>query len=106
MFNAGDIMSKELTSTKNKKAVALKYDMKKDTAPKIVASGKGLLAEKILELARKENIPIYKDPHLVETLIQLDLNVEIPPELYKAVAEILAFIYTVDAVNDSGNDSN
>jgi flagellar biosynthesis protein len=92
----------EKSSSKSKKAVALRYDSAKDTAPKIVASGKGLLAEKILELARKENIPVYKDPHLVEALIQLDINVEIPPELYRAVAEILAFIYTVDAANNPG----
>jgi len=57
------------------------------------------LAEKILEIAEKENIPIHKDPQLVEALIQLDINQEIPPELYKAVAQILAFIYAVDASN-------
>ncbi|NLZ52149.1 MAG: EscU/YscU/HrcU family type III secretion system export apparatus switch protein [Thermoanaerobacteraceae bacterium] len=96
--------SKKSTSTNNKKAVALKYDMSEDTTPRVVASGKGLLAEKILELAHKENIPIYKDPHLVEALIQLDLNLEIPPELYRAVAEILAFIYTVDAASGSSDN--
>lgn len=95
----------ENASSKNKKAVALRYDSSKDTAPKVVASGKGLLAEKILEIARRENIPIYNDPQLVEALIQLEVNVEIPPELYKAVAEILAFIYAVDAACDSNNNS-
>jgi flagellar biosynthesis protein len=88
-------MSKEKVSSK--KAAALKYNSFEDIAPKILATGKGLLAEKILELARQENIAIYKDPALVEALVQLEVGCEIPPELYKAVAEILAFIYWVDA---------
>lgn len=95
-------MSEKSSIEKMKKAVALKYDSAQDAAPKIAASGKGLVAEKILEIARQENIPIYKDPQLAEALIQLDINQEIPPELYRAVAEILAFIYTVDAAEDSG----
>jgi len=89
---------------KNKKAVALKYDSNKDVAPKVVASGKGLLAEKIMEIACQENIPIYKDPKLVEALLQIDINVEIPPELYKAVAEILAFIYAADVASNTYED--
>ncbi|AEE90701.1 MAG: FhlB domain-containing protein [Tepidanaerobacter acetatoxydans] len=79
-----------------KKATALKYNSAEDNAPKIIASGKGIIAEKILELAQEHNIAIYKDPALVEALVQLEVGQEIPLELYQAVAEILAFIYSVD----------
>ncbi len=75
------------------KAVALKYERYKDKAPKVVAKGKGKIAEKILEIAKKENIPIQKDEELVELLAKLDINEEIPPELYEAVAKILVYIY-------------
>lgn len=81
---------------KIKKAVALKYDREKDTAPRITAKGTGLIAEKILELAEKEGIPITEDPDLVTALAQLDFYDEVPPELYRAVAEILAFAYRVN----------
>ena len=74
-------------------AVALHYDKDADIAPKIVAKGKGILAEKILELAKKNNIPIYEDPDLIEILSKLDLGQEIPPELYKLIAEVLVYIY-------------
>ena len=81
---------------KIKKAVALKYDGEKDTAPRVTAKGTGLIAEKILELAEKEGIPITEDPDLVTALAQLDFYDEIPPELYRAVAEILAFAYRIN----------
>lgn len=81
---------------KRKKAVALKYDNEKDIAPRVTAKGTGLIAEKILDLAEKEGIPIAEDPDLVTALAQLDLNYEIPPELYRAVAEILAFAYRIN----------
>jgi len=78
---------------KRKKAAALRYIQKKDSAPKVMAQGSGILAEKILQLAKEHNIPIKEDVHLVEVLSTLDLYQEIPPELYKAVAEILVFVY-------------
>jgi flagellar biosynthesis protein len=81
---------------KIKKAVALKYDREKDEAPRVTAKGTGLIAEKILELAEKEGIPITEDPDLVTALAQLDFYDEIPPELYRAVAEILAFAYRIN----------
>jgi flagellar biosynthesis protein len=81
---------------KIKRAVALKYDQTKDNAPRVSAKGSGLLAEKIIELARKEGIPISEDPDLVGALIQLDFQEEIPPELYRAVAEILSFAYMLN----------
>lgn len=78
---------------KRAKAAALSYKQGKDSAPKVVAKGSGVMAEKIMEIARKHNIPLREDPQLVEVLSTLDLHQEIPPELYKAVAEILAFVY-------------
>ena len=80
-------------TNQTKHAVALRYDSKKDRAPKISATGRRHLAEKILELARHHNIPIRQDKNLIHILSRLDLNREVPPEVYKAVAEILAFIY-------------
>ncbi|MGD1076658.1 MAG: EscU/YscU/HrcU family type III secretion system export apparatus switch protein [Thermodesulfovibrionales bacterium] len=64
-------------------------------APKVIAKGKGKVAEKILEIAKKYNIPIQEDRELVEVLSSLDLYQEIPPKLYRAVAEILAFVYSL-----------
>ena len=74
-------------------AVALRYQPERDRAPKLVAKGHGYLAEKILELARQHHIPVREDKNLLQILSRLDLNQEIPAEVYKAVAEILAFIY-------------
>ncbi|WP_457640724.1 EscU/YscU/HrcU family type III secretion system export apparatus switch protein [Persephonella sp.] len=76
-----------------KKAVALKYDKDTDNAPKVIAKGERLLAERIIQLAEEYGIHIKQDRELVEILSQLDIYQEIPPELYKAIAEILIFIY-------------
>ena len=76
-----------------RQAVALRYQPTKDRAPKLVAKGRGYLADKILELAREHDIPVRQDRNLLQILSHFDLNEEIPPEVYKAVAEILAFIY-------------
>ncbi|MBW1765229.1 MAG: EscU/YscU/HrcU family type III secretion system export apparatus switch protein [Deltaproteobacteria bacterium] len=76
-----------------KKAVALKYDTEKGSAPKVSAKGHGMVAETIIELAREEGIPISEDSDLVSSLVKLDLEDEVPRELYMAVAEILAFAY-------------
>ncbi|WP_457639462.1 EscU/YscU/HrcU family type III secretion system export apparatus switch protein [Persephonella sp.] len=76
-----------------KKAVALKYKRGEDSAPKVVAKGKGHIGEKIIQIAKEHNIPIKEDPLLVEALSQIEINQEIPPELYKAVAEVLVYIY-------------
>jgi flagellar biosynthesis protein len=77
------------------KVVALRYQAKDDRAPKIAAKGRGYMAERILEIAKAQNIPVREDKNLVEILSRLDLDQEIPPEVYKAVAEILAFVYRV-----------
>jgi flagellar biosynthesis protein len=76
-----------------KQAVALRYEPRKDRAPKITGKGRGHLAERILELARQHNVPIRQDKNLLQILSRLDLYQEVPPEVYQAVAEILAFIY-------------
>ena len=76
-----------------KKAVALQYDQLKGSSPKITAKGSGLIAEKIIELAKEHEIPIHPDSDLVEVLSCPNLHEEIPPETYIIVAEILAFLY-------------
>lgn len=76
-----------------KKAVALRYDKTQEAAPKVLAKGAGLVAEKLLALAKEHGIPIHPDADLVEILAKLELNEEIPPATYLVVAEILAFIY-------------
>lgn len=65
-------------------------------APKIVAKGKGYVADNILKTAKEHDIPVQEDPSLVEVLGKLDLDQQIPPELYQVVAEILAFVYRID----------
>ena len=82
---------------KKKKAVALRYKEDEDSAPKVLAKGKGILAEKIIELARESGVEIYEDSDLVEVLSAIDVGNEIPKELYRAVAEVLAFIYRMNA---------
>jgi flagellar biosynthesis protein len=79
-----------------KKAVALKYDPDRNSAPVVVAKGKGELAEEILRKAQEHGVPVQEDASLVEVLSKLDLEQEIPPELYKLVAEILSFVYRSD----------
>jgi flagellar biosynthesis protein len=78
---------------KLKKAVALKYRHQVDAAPKVVAKGQGIIAERIIEIAQEHNIPLKRDPALIEVLSKMDLDQEIPPELYRAVAEVLAYVY-------------
>jgi len=77
------------------KAAALQYDTSKQKAPKVVAKGEGKTATKIIELAREHDIPIQKDEDLVEMLSKVELDAEIPPQMYKAVAEVFSFIYRV-----------
>lgn len=83
---------------KKKTAVAVAYDPE-DTAPKILATGKGYLAEKIIEKAKEEQIPFYKDTKLADTLSRLEIGEMIPPELYEVVAEILVFVDDMDKIH-------
>ncbi len=80
-----------------KKAVALKYDRQKDGAPKVTAKGQGLVAQKIIDLAKEHDIPIKDDPDLIEVLSSLEINQEVPSEIYVAVAELLAFVYSMNS---------
>jgi flagellar biosynthesis protein len=79
-----------------RKAVALGYDKEQDAAPKVTAKGEGYVADKIIELASESGVQLYEDAALVEVLSAVDLEREIPEELYKAVAEVLAFIYMLE----------
>ena len=81
---------------KTPKAVALRYEKDKDRAPRVVAKGRGEIAKKIMEIAAAHNLPLYEDKNLVQILEALDLEIEIPPELYRAVAEVLAFVYRLN----------
>ncbi len=83
------------------KVIALKYKKEEDIAPKVVAKGKGCIADKIIKIAREHNIPIYEDKLLVESLYKLELESYIPEELYEAVAKVLAFVYNLKKGNSA-----
>jgi flagellar biosynthesis protein len=78
---------------KAKQAAALQYRHRVDEAPVVVAKGRGIIAERIIAIARQHNIPLKSDPALIEVLSKLDLDQQIPTELYRAVAEVLAYVY-------------
>lgn len=78
------------------RAAALRYRTDRDAAPRVTAAGQGRVAEKILEVAAAAGVPVQHDPALAEVLSRLDPGEEIPPETYRAVAEILAFLYRLD----------
>ena len=82
---------------KIKTAVALSYDPDED-APKVIASGKGALAERIIEKASEANVAVHRDDKLAETLSKLEIGEMIPPELYEVVAEILVFVDAMDKI--------
>ncbi len=77
-------------------AAAIKYDVNQNAAPKIVATGKGSIAEEIIRLAEENEVPLYQDPALAKLLSSLELETEIPPDLYTLVAEVLAFVYKLE----------
>ena len=81
----------------NKTAVALSYE-EGDQAPKILATGKGYVAEKIIEAAKEENVPVHKDEKLAATLSKLEIGDYIPKELYGVVAEIHVFVDRVEGI--------
>ena len=95
-------MSDEATLAR---AVALRYDRGKDGAPRVVASGQGLVAARILEVAEEAGVPVTRDAGLLELLAKIPLGSEIPVEMYQAVAEVLVFVYKLNktsVVGDSG----
>ncbi|MDD4600443.1 hypothetical protein SDC9_05959 [bioreactor metagenome] len=81
---------------KAKQAIALNYNNEKNAAPKVIAKGAGYIADKILASAKQNSIPVYQNKTLTSMLMAVDIDREIPPELYQAVAEILAYVYRVD----------
>lgn len=90
---------------KPKQAVALSYDPD-DDAPKVVATGKGALAEKIIEEAKQAKVPVHKDSKLADTLSRLEIGELIPPELYEVVAEILVFVAQMDRIRAKMEQAN
>ena len=94
---------KEKNRTKPKQAVALEYDPS-DIAPRILAIGKGQVAERIIETAKKEDIPIHRDEKLAKTLSKLEIGDTIPPELYEVVAEVLVFVDRLEKIRGKLND--
>uniref|UniRef100_E6Q187 Flagellar biosynthesis FlhB n=1 Tax=mine drainage metagenome TaxID=410659 RepID=E6Q187_9ZZZZ len=78
-------------------AAALQYDPLKPGPPVVLASGKGRVAVEIVRIARERGIPLFEDAALAEALSRLELNESIPPELYAVVAEVLVFVYRLDA---------
>ena len=77
-------------------AVAMRYDRDEDRAPRVLAKGQGDIAERILAIAREHGIPLHEDRDLVRLLMVLGLDVEIPPHMYRALAEVLAHVYRVN----------
>lgn len=75
--------------------MALEYDPA-DDAPRVIASGRGVLAERIIDRAKENDVPIHRDDKLADTLSRLDIGDMIPPELYEVVAEILVFVDSMD----------
>lgn len=83
--------------TKKRQAIALEYDPD-DAAPRVIASGQGILADKIIEKAKESNVPVHQDGKLADTLSRLEIGDMIPPELYEVVAEILVFVDAMDKI--------
>lgn len=88
----------------NQSAIALEYE-KGDVAPKVIASGKGYLAEKIIDKAREYDIPVHRDEKLAGSLEQLEIGEYIPKELYQVVAEVLVYVDTMDKIKGKVMDA-
>jgi len=88
-----------------KKVAAISYDPAKDRAPQLVAAGRGLIAEKILEVARAFDVPVREDRNLVHLLEALEIDSDIPEELYRVVAEVLVYIYKLDSEFEESQES-
>ena len=95
-------MDSRLKKENPKKAFALIYDPAED-APKVIASGRGLLAERIIEKANEYDVPVHRDDKLADTLSRLEIGDMIPPELYEVVAEILVFVDAMDKLKGKIN---
>ena len=80
-----------------KKAVVIRYDRDKEQAPRVVAKGKGFVAHQILEAAKAYGVPVYQNQSVASLLMAVELDQEIPPDLYQAIANILAYVYKLDS---------
>lgn len=92
-----DMPIKKDNKEAKKKAVALLYEPG-TKAPQVVAAGKGVIAERIIDTAKESDVPLYKDTNLTDTLLKLDIGDCIPPELYGVVAEILVYVDQMDKI--------
>lgn len=88
-------------SDRTREAIALAYSQT-DAAPRVVAKGKGLLAEKIISKAREHGVYVHESPELVALLTQVDIDEHIPPQLYMAIAELLAWLYRIEHGDNAG----
>lgn len=86
---------------KLRKAAALRYDSRIMEAPQVVASGVGMVADRIVEIAGEACVPIVEDAALVSAILSLDVGDQIPVELYEAVAKVLTFVYRMDSRGSS-----
>jgi flagellar biosynthesis protein len=84
------------------RAAALKYEPGKPGAPKVVAAGQGYIAREIIRTAQSHGVPLHREPTLAAALQNVELGREIPPELYRAVAEVLAFVYLLEQKKAAG----
>lgn len=97
--NTRELVTMDVLGEKQKTAVAVAYEPG-ERAPKIIATGKGYMAERIIEKAKEEEIPFYRDDKLAKTLSKLEIGDMIPPELYEVVAEILVFVDDMERIKE------
>lgn len=91
------MQNKKGNREKPKQAIALEYRLDEE-APKVIATGRGQLAERIIERAKEADVPVHRDDRLADTLSRLEIGDAIPPELYEVVAEILVFVDAMDKI--------
>jgi flagellar biosynthesis protein len=96
LFDEGAAEAEKPAEPAKRRAVALRYDVDKDKAPLILATGRGPIADEIVRVAEENKVPLYEDPELSALLGKLELDANIPAELYVMVAEVLFFVYKLD----------
>lgn len=101
-MTGGFEMSRE--NRKSRRAVALRFDQARDEAPVVVAQGQGLIAERMIELAKASGVEVREDASLAEALSRVDIGMTIPEELYPVVAEILVFLNRLDRSNEQNRN--
>ncbi|MBX6352279.1 MAG: EscU/YscU/HrcU family type III secretion system export apparatus switch protein [Thermoflavifilum sp.] len=93
-----------MVTEKRLKAVALRYEAQRDAAPRVVAKGAGVVAEALVRAAADAGVPIERQPQLADALAALEIDQLIPPELYRAVAEVLAIVYRTAGTGADGQN--